>query len=58
MGLLEQFFNNVPDYRKDMYQDGFTPEEIFYASKKRMLENLSNDDDLTHVSIKVKKDGK
>ena len=32
--LIDDYFRKVPDYYPEMYQDGFTPEEIMYAFRK------------------------
>ena len=34
--LLEQHNRRIPDYYPTMYLDGFTPEEIMYAAKRKM----------------------
>ena len=32
--LIDDYFRKVPEYYPEMYQDGFTPEEIMYAFRK------------------------
>lgn len=32
--LIDQHFSKVPEYYPEMYQDGYTPEEIMYAFRK------------------------
>lgn len=34
---MENYHRNVPEYYKTMYLDGYTPEQIFYANRQRML---------------------
>ena len=34
--LIDDYFRKVPEYYPEMYQDGFTPEEIMYAFRKQM----------------------
>ena len=37
MMIMENYHRNVPEYYKTMYLDGYTPEQIFYANRQRML---------------------
>ena len=37
MSLIDQYFNNIPEYYNTMYMDGYTPEQIMYAARKKML---------------------
>ena len=32
--LIDDYFRKVPEYYPEMYQDGFTPEEIMYAFRR------------------------
>ena len=36
MGFWDDYMRHVPDYYDEMYQDGFAPDEIMYAVKKKM----------------------
>lgn len=36
MSLQEDIMRHVPDYYDYMYMDGFTPDEIMYAARKKM----------------------
>ena len=36
MGFWEDQMRHVPEYYDEMYQDGFTPDEIMYAVRKKM----------------------
>ena len=38
--LLEQHNRRIPDYYPTMYMDGFTPEEIMYAAKRQMYQQI------------------
>lgn len=40
MSLIDNYFNHVPDYYPYMYLDGYTPEEIMYASHKKVMKNI------------------
>ena len=36
MSLIDQYFNKIPEYNDTMYMDGYTPEQIMYAARKKM----------------------
>ena len=36
MTLSDYYHRDVPDYYDYMYMDGFTPDEIMYAARKKM----------------------
>ena len=38
--LLEQHNRRIPDYYPTMYMDGFTPEEVMYAAKRQMYQQI------------------
>ena len=38
--LLEQHNRRIPDYYPTMYLDGFSPEEIMYAAKRQMYQQI------------------
>ena len=38
--LLEQHNRRIPDYYPTMYMDGFSPEEIMYAAKRQMYQQI------------------
>lgn len=40
MSIIDQTMRKVPNYYREMYLDGFTPEEIMYAHKKLMREKM------------------
>ena len=37
MTLIDNFHRTVPAYYDTMYMDGYTPEQIYYAHQKAML---------------------
>ena len=41
MTLAEYHFRKVPEYYDWMYLDGFTPEEIMYALRKKMNREIA-----------------
>lgn len=40
MNLIDNHFRNVPEYYPYMYLDGYTPEEIMYASHKNTIKKF------------------
>ena len=36
MSLLNNYYENVPEYYDTMYMDGYTPEQITHAAHKKM----------------------
>ena len=55
--LAEENFKDVPAYYPTMYLDGFTPEQILYAKKKQMLEDIEereNPDPEIKITSEVK----
>lgn len=40
MSLMDDAMRHVPDYYDYMYLDGFTPDEIMYAARKKMNRDL------------------
>lgn len=58
MSLKDKQYRKVPRYYKTMYQDGFTPEEIWFAAKQDLLERAEQPDDINvnvNSKIEVKK---
>lgn len=43
--VQDEKFRNVPEYYHWMFLDGYTPEEVYYANKQRMRQELSDDDE-------------
>lgn len=40
--LIDQHFKKVPEYYPEMYQDGYTPEEIMYAFRKQLYRKIED----------------
>ena len=38
MNIQEQYFKGVPDYYPSMYLDGYTPQQIMYAVRNKMIQ--------------------
>ena len=36
MTLFDYYDSKIPDYYDTMYMDGYTPEQIMYAARKKM----------------------
>lgn len=47
-----QFGKEIPEYYPTMHLDGFKPEEILYATKKKMLQQAYERDQVEEVMIK------
>ena len=39
MTIAEKLYAHVPEYYPTMYLDGFNANEIYYAARKKMLQN-------------------
>ena len=37
MGLYEYLDSKIPDYYPTMYKDGYTPEQILYSVRRKIL---------------------
>lgn len=37
MTLLSNYHKNVPEYYDTMYMDGYSPEQIMYAARKKIM---------------------
>lgn len=38
MTIADNYFKHVPDYYPSMHLDGYKPEEIYYAVRKKMFQ--------------------
>ena len=38
MNIQEQYFKGVPNYYPSMYLDGYTPQQIMYAVRNKMIQ--------------------
>ena len=49
---LEEYVNRkMPEYYDTMYLDGYTPQEIYQAHKKRMIDELIEKEENPTVEI-------
>ena len=47
-------YQKIPEYYPTMFMDGFTPEEIWYAKRKQILQEIEereNPDDPENIRI-------
>lgn len=51
MSVGENYNKNIPEYYDTMYLDGFTPQEIYQALKKRMLDKVNERKEIPTVEI-------
>lgn len=41
--LLDNLYKNLPEYYSSMCLDGYTPEQILFAFKRKMAQDFLND---------------
>ena len=51
MTLAEYNSRKIPPYYDTMYLDGYTPQEIYQAYKKRMLDKVNEEKEIPTVEI-------
>ena len=51
MGLFNEIYGKVPEYYPTMYMDGFTPEQIRYALKKKILREYEDAHTINEIKI-------
>jgi hypothetical protein len=39
MTQIDYYDRQIPDYYKEMYLDGYTPEQIAYALRRKMIQD-------------------
>lgn len=49
MTLLDYYHRNVPEYYPSMYLDGYTPEQIMYAHRRKVARGIEE----RNVEIKL-----
>ena len=37
MSILNNYYENVPEYYNTMYMDGYSPEQILHAAHQKMI---------------------
>ena len=57
MTLYDYQTRNIPEYYDGMYLDGYTPEQIIMASRKKMIreyeDRIAAEEDATPYNIKI-----
>ena len=51
MSVAENYNKNTPEYYDTMYLDGYTPQEIYQAHRKRMLDKVNEEKESPTVEI-------
>ena len=51
MGLFNEIYGKVPEYYPTMYMDGFTPEQIRYALKKKIMREYEDTHAINEIRI-------
>ena len=54
MTLADQYFKDVPEYYRYMYLDGYTPEQILYAARKKILRQYAERQEKENEIDKIK----
>lgn len=52
--MLNQLYEDLPEYYPTMYLDGFTPEQILMAQRKSMLKESQDSEDEIEIIITTK----
>ena len=56
--IHRKYYRRVPEFYKDMYKDGFTPQEILYACRRKMIKDYRERQEkqpVINLEVKVKK---
>lgn len=51
--LQNEFFRQIPEYYPYMYLDGFSPEEILFAKKRQMLDEIESSEFDDEISVNI-----
>ena len=51
MSVAENYNKNIPEYYDTMYLDGYTPQEIYQAFHKKMIDELTEKEEIPIVEI-------
>lgn len=49
--MLEKLYEDLPEYYPTMYRDGFTPEQILMAQRKKMTNEYLDNEVIDEVNI-------
>lgn len=53
MSLSDYYTRQIPEYYPTMYQDGFTPNQVFVALRKKMYKELLDQKEKQPTDVKV-----
>ena len=42
MTLYKDYNKNIPEYYNTMYMDGYSPEQILHAARRKMIQNFED----------------
>ena len=54
MSLLNNYYENVPEYYNTMYMDGYSPEQILHTARQKMIreqEAIADENEIPNVKI-------
>ena len=51
MDFIDYAHRKIPDYYDTMYLDGYTPQQIYQAHRKRMLDKVNDEKESPTVEI-------
>ena len=54
MTFADQYFKDVPEYHRYMYLQGYTPEQILYAARKKILRQYAERQEKENEIDKIK----
>lgn len=56
MSIFDHKYRKVPEYYPTMHWDGFTPEEIYYAKKRKMLKDWEEREQKANLEKEIEKE--
>ena len=51
MTLFDYYDRQIPEYYKEMYSDGYTPEQIAYALRRKMIQDHEERQTVNEIKI-------
>ena len=56
MNMIDYKYRKVPDYYPMMYLDGFTPDEIHYAMRRKMKRDIEEREQQINLEKQIEKE--
>lgn len=56
MSIFDHKYRKVPEYYDTMYLDGFTPDEIHYAMRRKMKRDIEEREQQINLEKQIKKE--